>query len=216
MKDNIYFVSGIGTDIGKTYATAFLANKWQKEGINVITQKFIQTGCKGISDDIVVHRRLMKMPLCTEDTNQTTCGAMFSYPASIHLAAEIDGKKVDLKAIEEKTNCLSEKFDRVLVEGAGGLMVPIRQDLLTIDHIAAMNYKLVFVTNPFLGSINHTLLSFEAMKARNMRLDTLIFNNFTREKRSELIERDSEKIIRLYAEKMFGDIEVLSCGDIGD
>ena len=49
-----------------------------------------------------------------------------------------------------------------------------------------------------------------------MRLDTLIFNNFTREKRSELIERDSEKIIRLYAEKMFGDIEVLSCGEIGD
>lgn len=214
MKDNIYFVSGIGTDIGKTYATAFLANKWRKEGMNVITQKFIQTGCKGISDDIMVHRRLMNMPLCTEDTNQTTCGAMFSYPASIHLAAEIDGREVDLKAIEEKTNCLSEKFDRVLVEGAGGLMVPIRQDLLTIDHVAVMNYKVVFVTNPFLGSINHSLLSFEAMKARNMRLDTLIFNNFTKVERSELIERDSEKIIRLYAEKMFGEIEVLSCGEI--
>ncbi|MGM9819723.1 MAG: dethiobiotin synthase [Candidatus Onthomorpha sp.] len=214
MKDNIYFVSGIGTDIGKTYATAFLANKWRKEGMNVITQKFIQTGCKGISDDIMVHRRLMNMPLCTEDTNQTTCGAMFSYPASIHLAASIDGREVDLKAIEEKTNCLSEKFDRVLVEGAGGLMVPIRQDLLTIDYVAAMNYKVVFVTNPFLGSINHSLLSFEAMKARNMRLDTLIFNNFTKAERSELIERDSEKIIRLYAEKMFGDICVLSCGEI--
>ena len=78
MKDNIYFVSGIGTDIGKTYATGFLAAKWRSEGINAITQKFIQTGCTAMSEDILTHRRIMGMKPNEDDVNQITCGQMFS------------------------------------------------------------------------------------------------------------------------------------------
>lgn len=222
MKDNIYFVSGIGTDIGKTYATAFLAAKWRSEGINVITQKFIQTGCTAISEDILTHRRIMGMQLNEDDINQTTCGQMFSFPSSIHLAARLDKKEVELDTINTKTQYLANKYDRLLVEGAGGLMVPIREDFLTIDYVAQMNYKLVFVTNPFLGAINHSLLGFEAIKSRGIRLDTLVFNLFSREKgkdnqdlqeeksRNRLIAEDSLDIISTYAKKMFANPNIIT------
>lgn len=222
MKDNIYFVSGIGTDIGKTYATGFLAAKWRSEGMNAITQKFIQTGCTAMSEDILTHRRIMGMEPNEDDVNQITCGQMFSFPSSIHLAARLDKKEVDIDAINAKTQYLANKYDRVLVEGAGGLMVPIREDFLTIDYVAQMNYKVVFVTNPFLGAINHSLLGFEAMKSRGIRLDTLIFNLFSREEvernenlqeeecRNSLIAKDSFDIISSYAEKMFGNPDIIT------
>ena len=68
MKENVYFVSGIDTNIGKSYATAYLARVWKEKGINVITQKFIQTGNPaGYSEDIELHRRLMGMEYLPED-----------------------------------------------------------------------------------------------------------------------------------------------------
>lgn len=204
MKDNIYFVTGIGTDIGKTYATAWLASKWQGEGLKVTTQKFIQTGCVGVSEDVLTHRRLMGAELTEDDLKGETCGQMFSFPASIHLASRLDAKAVDLKAVDAKTRRLSEKCDRLLVEGAGGIMVPIREDYLTIDYLKQRNYRIVFVTNPFLGSINHSLLSFYAMKAANLRLDTLIFNFHGSDAANAVVEEDSFNIISDYARRMFG------------
>lgn len=222
MRDNIYFVSGIGTDIGKTYATGYLAAKWRAEGINAITQKFIQTGCTAMSEDILTHRRLMGMQPNEDDTNQMTCGQMFSFPSSIHFAARLDGKEVDLDSVNVKTQYLANKYDRVLVEGAGGLMVPIREDFLTIDYIAQMDYKLVFVTNPFLGAINHSLLSFEAVKSRGIRLDTVIFNLYSADtgkenessqeqaRQERLIAEDSLNIISRYANKMFDNPNIIT------
>ena len=78
----ILFVGGIDTDIGKTVATGWLAAKLMRQGFSVITQKIVQTGCTGISDDILVHRRLQNLPLLPEDTDGTTCPYLFGYPCS--------------------------------------------------------------------------------------------------------------------------------------
>ena len=69
---------------------------------------------------------------------------------------------------------LSERYDAVLVEGAGGLMVPLTEENLTIDYIQESGYSLVFVTSGRLGSINHTLLSFEAIERRGIKLHTVM------------------------------------------
>ena len=166
--NNIYFVSGIDTDAGKSYCTAWLAKELANEGHRVITQKFIQTGNVGHSEDIDLHRRIMGTGYLPEDREGLTMPEIYSYPCSPHLAARIDGHPIDFDKIERATLELASRYDRVLVEGAGGLMVPLTEDFLTIDYVVQKHYPLVFVTSGKLGSINHTLLSFEAIRSRNI------------------------------------------------
>ena len=90
----------------------------------------------------------------------------------------------------------------VLLEGAGGLMVPLTDELLTIDYIAQKGYPLLFVTSGKLGSINHTLLSLEAIKNRGIKLDTVLYNLYpTVEDRT--IQEDTQLFIQRYLKKDF-------------
>ncbi len=172
----ICFVSGIDTDIGKSYATGMLARAWSRRGLRVITQKPVQTGDAGISADIRLHRRLMGVGLLPEDETGITCTELFSFPASPHLAAELDGKTLDCARIDDATRRLAATYDRVLIEGAGGLMVPLTRALLTVDFVAERGYPLVLVTSGRLGSLNHTLLSLEAAERRGIRVAGVIYN----------------------------------------
>lgn len=180
----VLFITGIDTNIGKTYATAALANTLIMNGYKTITQKMIQTGCKELSEDIEKHRELMDMPLLDLDKDGTTCPVILSYPASAHLAAEIDNAPVNLQIIETATKKLSAIYDIVLLEGAGGLMVPISTGdyplggYLTIDYIQEHHYPVVLVTSGRLGSLNHTLLSIEACRHRNIKIELIIYNMY--------------------------------------
>ena len=100
MKKNVYFVSGIDTNIGKSYATAYLAKTWNERGIRTITEKLIQTGNTDMSEDIELHRRIMGTDLLPEDKERLTMPEIFSYPCSTHLAAEIDKRPIDFDKIE--------------------------------------------------------------------------------------------------------------------
>ena len=197
MKDNVFFVSGIDTNIGKTFASAYIAGLWERQGFRVITQKLIQTGNKNFSEDVILHRKLNGKSMYEEDRMFLTMPEIFSYPASPHLAAKIDKREIDFERIKECTRTLSERYDRVIVEGAGGLMVPLKDDLLTIDYISKNNYPLIFVTSARLGSINHTLLSFEAIKRRNIRLHTLVYNSYQSEQETDrIIAEDNYNYIK--------------------
>lgn len=204
MKENIYFVSGIDTDAGKSYCTAFLARQLISNGKRVITQKFIQTGNVGHSEDIDLHRQLMGIVPTEEDREGLTMPEIFSYPCSPHLAARIDRRPIDFDKIDRATQELARRYDTVLVEGAGGLMVPLTEDYLTIDYIAEKQYPLVFVTSGKLGSINHTLLSFEAIRNRGIKLDTVLYNLYPTVE-DTTIQEDTMQYIRRYMERHFPD-----------
>ncbi|MGM9841383.1 MAG: dethiobiotin synthase [Candidatus Limisoma sp.] len=177
MKQTI-FISGIGTNVGKSYATGWLANQLTAKGEKVITLKMIQTGDDGYSEDIDIHRQVMNLPMLPVDLDFTTAPIIMTYPASPHLAARIDGVDIDLKKIERSQEKLYQDYDTILMEGAGGLMVPITESLLTIDYVADRRLPLALVTNGQLGSINHTLLSLEAIRSRNIDLRYVIYNTF--------------------------------------
>lgn len=195
MKDNVYFVSGIDTNIGKSYATGYIAGKWNAEGKRTITQKLVQTGNREISEDIELHRRITGTGLLEEDMKGLTMPEIYSYPCSPHLAAEIDRRPIDFAKIERATGILSDHWDAVLLEGAGGLMVPLTRNLLTIDYIAEKGYPLIYVTSGRLGSINHFLLGLEAIRRRNIRLHTVAYNLYPEEDDS-IIRDDTEAYIR--------------------
>ena len=205
--NNVLFLSGIDTDAGKTYATAFLARRFMEQGRSVITQKFVQTGCRDYSEDITAHHRLMGIGPLPEDLDHTTAPVIFTYPASAQLAARLDGREIDLDAIDNATKVLASRYDNVIIEGAGGLMVPLTDDFLTIDYVKSRNLPIVLVTNGILGSINHTLLSLEAIESRGITLDTVIYNTYYDS--DKVIAADTLGFIRRYLERRHPQTELL-------
>lgn len=209
MKNNVFFVSGMDTGIGKSYATGYIARDWTDKGIRTITQKFIQTGNQDVSEDIELHRRIMGADFFPEDVERLTMPEIYSYPCSPHLAAEIDKRPIDFEKIEHATDILSERYDAVLLEGAGGLMVPLTRDLLTIDYIAQHQLPLIFVVSGRLGSINHILLSLEAISKRNILLHTLAYNLFEDRDGDDIIREDTKNYIRTYLTEHFPETEFI-------
>ena len=203
MKKGTYFISGIDTNVGKSYATGVLALNLKNKGVNVITQKMIQTGNDGFSEDIDLHRKIMGNVTFKEDKEMITAPEIFTYPCSPHLAARIDNREISLEKIEKATKQLESNYDIVLLEGAGGLMVPVTEDYLTIDYIKKHDYPLIFVTSGKLGSLNHTLLNFKVIKDYGISLYKVIYNLFP--KTDSIIEADSLEYIKKVLKRDFPD-----------
>ena len=211
---NIYYVSGIDTDAGKSYCTAWLATQWMAQGRRVITQKLVQTGNTGHSEDIDLHRRIMGTGYLPEDREGLTMPEIYSYPCSPHLAARIDGRPIDLERIGSATLTLARRYDDVLVECAGGLMVPLTEDLLTIDYIARQGCPLVFVTSGRLGSISHTLLGLEAIARRGIPLHTVLYNLYPPVSDSTILD-DTRQYLSRYLSRHFPHARFLEVPVIG-
>lgn len=208
MTGKVLFITGIDTNIGKTYATGMLARTLAEKGKKVITQKMIQTGCKDVSEDIEMHRRLQGIPFTEEDKEGITCPYIFTYPCSPHMAAELDGRTIDLQVITRATRRLQEKFEYVLLEGAGGLMVPNSFDSLAIDYIKEQNYPVVLVTSGKLGSINHTLLSLFACKQYGIQVKALLYNLFP--DTDTAITKNTQEYLMHYVKKEFPETSFIS------
>ena len=202
MTGTVYFVSGIDTGIGKTYTTGYLAKLWREQGQNVITQKLVQTGNVGFSEDIQQHRDIMGIAEFPEDIEKLTMPEIFSYPASPHLAAQLDGRALNFASIAQATEQLAERYEVVLLEGAGGLMVPLTSDVLSIDYVQQHNLPVILVSSGRLGSINHTILSLEALKQRNMTLHALAYN-LKDESQDALISKDTADYLKAYLAQHF-------------
>ncbi len=199
LEHGTYFVGGIDTDAGKSYATGLLARMLCEQGLRVITQKLVQTGATAEhydavqSEDVLLHRRLMGLPLQPEDITGLTCTQVFRHPCSPHLAAALEGREVNLERIAEATALLRERHDIVLIEGAGGLLVPLREGYLTADYVADRRLPLLLATSSRLGSLSHTLLSLEACRTRHIRVAGVLFNHYPAS--DPLIAEDTRRYI---------------------
>ncbi len=173
-----YFITAIDTDAGKSIATGLMAKWLQEQGVRVITQKMAQTGCIGTSEDIETHRRIMDVPHFPEDGSRLTCPYIFPFPASPQLAARLAGEKIDLEKIHAATAELERRYDVVLTEGVGGVMVPLIDDRTVLDYMKRRPQPVILVSNGKLGSVNHTLLSLEVLHRHGIELDGVVYNEF--------------------------------------
>ncbi len=175
-KKRVIAVSGIDTDIGKTVATGAIARSLLKQGYNVFTQKMVQTGCTDISEDITVHRQFMRIELTGDDKTGISCPYIFPVPCSPHLAARLVGEKVDPAKIAAASDKLLQQYDILLLEGAGGLSVPLTLDYTFIDYLEEYCLPVVLVSSPRLGSLNHTINALEILRARQIQLAGIVYN----------------------------------------
>ncbi|WP_287374119.1 dethiobiotin synthase [Prosthecochloris sp.] len=199
MPGKVIAITGIDTGVGKTAATGLLARTLRERGRNVITQKPVETGGEGVSSDIFRHREIMGIDLCEADLDGTTCSYLFRYPASPHLSAAMEKQVIDVSVIDDATRRLQARYDIVLLEGAGGLLVPLNEALLFADFLQERSYPLILVTSSRLGSINHTLLSIEACRKRGLRLCGLIYNHAGGS--DGVIASDTLEVLRSFLEK---------------
>ncbi len=171
------FISGTDTGVGKTWVCAALAGELKRLGVGVTTQKWIQTGCVDQSDDLLVHMAAMG------DTHMDAdrCPYVLPLPASPHLAAKAAGISIDIEIIKRAFHRLSTRYDQVLVEGAGGALVPVNQETLMIDIVRDLRLKVMIVVPNRVGCINHTLLTVEAYERRDIEVMGVVMNPINQE-----------------------------------
>lgn len=155
------FVAGIGTGVGKTLVSAILA-----EALQADYWKPVQTGTIVSTD-----KELVEALVSNPKTKVFDNSLEFLHPYSPHYAAALEKRDIQLSQFTEPaTN------NRLVMEGAGGLLVPLNNTHLMIDLIKQLGVAVVLVTKHYLGSINHTLLSVEILKQRGIPLAGIVFN----------------------------------------
>ncbi len=189
-----YFITAIDTDAGKSIITGYLARYFKACQKGIITMKLAQTGCNHLSEDIETHRNIMGEDLRVEDLEGKTCSYIFKFPASPHLAAEMEERAIDPQKLINDILRIQKSYSNVLVEGVGGLMVPITRKYLVADFLQDNPLPVILVTSGRLGSINHTLLTLEVLKSRGIDLYGVVYNCFP--VTAEEITHDSKKVIR--------------------
>ncbi|MBD3427291.1 MAG: dethiobiotin synthase [Candidatus Omnitrophica bacterium] len=189
------FITGTDTGVGKTLVTGLLGRMLSEKGINVITQKWVQTGCDGFSCDIAEHLRSMKVERAeVEQHVQDMVPYSFEHPSSPHLAAALEKKKICPEKIENSFYRLSDKFDFVLVEGAGGLMVPVSDEDMLVDIVEKLGLPILVVAENRLGAINQTVLTVEAAQSRGLKVMGIIFNRVN-DQEDDIILKDNLRIV---------------------
>lgn len=177
LKGEIIFVTGIGTGIGKTVVSAILT-----EALQADYWKPVQSGLDETTDTETI-RSL---------TTKSKCGywkEAFSLqtPASPHLSARIDNVHVSVEEIVESFRKQHREDQTVVIEGAGGLMVPLNEHEFYPDLITALQAKVVVVSNQYLGNINHSLLTAEVLKAKKLPVLGWVFNGTYRAIESDIV-----------------------------
>ena len=141
----------------------------------------------------------MDVELFYDDIDKTTCPYVFDLPASPHLSAQLQDIEIDINTITESTIKLNNKYEHVIIEGVGGVFVPLTRKYSTLDYLAEQKHDVIIVSTPKLGSINHTLMTIDALFKKNINILGIVYN-LIGEYNNE-IKADSKLIFGEYLEK---------------
>lgn len=192
--NNTLFVTGTDTSVGKTYVCARLLEFLKAKGIQAGYQKWVATGVKaGLPEDLALCLKAASISPKPELVQQQA-PYCFSFPASPHLAAEMEDRTVDPEVIEANYKSLAAKYEWLIVEGVGGIMVPLRRNLLLADLLKRLQPTTLVVARSGLGTLNHTLLTLEALRNREIPLLGVVFSD-SKDREDERLVQDNMLII---------------------
>ncbi len=173
---NGFFITGTGTEIGKTIATAILSFGLKTKGVNCCPLKPVASGGvwveqKLVSEDAIKFKQISKI----DEPLQTLNPFCLEYPASPHLAAEMQNLTIPIQWIQEEIQQTASRYEAVLIEGVGGWLVPIYSNMLVRDFARQLNLPVILVSSNILGTINHTLLTVESIRNSGQTLAGIVF-----------------------------------------
>jgi dethiobiotin synthetase len=175
MKSGI-FITGTDTGVGKTVVSAGLALALRNKGIKVGVMKPVATGCVGTDKRLISYDAAYLLEAAENEFPALTNPVRFRHPLSPNVAATIEQKEVSLDAIRRAYRELQKHYDYIIVEGIGGLMVPLTKDYFVANLIREFGLPVVIVARGGLGTINHTLLTIDAAIVRGFDIKGIIFN----------------------------------------
>ncbi len=170
------FITGTDTDVGKTVVAAGLAMVLKARGIKVGVMKPVATGCVGIEKRLVSYDAAFLMEAAENEYTGLLSPERFRHPLSPNVAAHLERKELNLDKIRKAYEDLQKHYDFIIVEGVGGLMVPLTNDYFVANLVREFDLPLVVVAKCGLGTINHTLLTIDSAVVRGFDVKGIIFN----------------------------------------
>jgi dethiobiotin synthetase len=207
------FVTGTDTGIGKTLVTAGIIRWLRKQGIGVAPMKPVQTGAekqdnKTIAPDLEFILKATDLHLNT-DERRMMVPYLYEPACSPHLAGRLAGHYAEISVIQKYAEIILRHRQKLVVEGAGGVLVPLNETETMLDLMKALGYPVVLVSRIGLGAVNHALLSINILKTAGIKLTGVVFNQTEPSlPENRYIEEDNPKAV-----EQFGKVKVL--GNIG-
>lgn len=207
------FITGTGTDVGKTFVTALIIKKLKESGVNAAYYKAAMSGNKRRSDESLIpgDALYVKNVSGIEQPLEEMCPYIYENAVSPHLASRIEGNPVELNRVLEDFQRVCKKYDYVTMEGSGGILCPICFDEAKIqltDIIKACNIGCLMIADAGLGTINSVGLTAAYMKAEHISLKGIIFNHY---QPGNVMHEDNLRM----CEYMTG-VKVIACVKDGD
>ncbi len=203
------FITGTDTGVGKTVVTAGIVRWLRNRGMDAVPMKPVQTGGKPSAGRFIAP----DLEFCLSaagirpggEERQLMLPYIYEPACSPHLAGRLARRYPEISRIKDCADRLLTNHQAVVAEGAGGIMVPLNESFTMLDLMKTLAYPVVLVSRFGLGTINHTLLSIQALRAAGIKLIGVVFNH-TQEPQSEeqFIEADNPEAIA-----QFGDVKVL-------
>jgi dethiobiotin synthetase len=189
------FITGTDTGVGKTVVAGAIANWFARRGYRVGVLKPVATGCEHrreglVSEDaeFLAHCADTAFPL------DLVCPQTYAEPLAPAVAAERAGKPLDWSAIQRSIDLISSGSDVLIVEGVGGIRVPMDEKYDVRDMAAWIASPAIVVARPALGTINHTLLTIESLRARNIPIAGVVINRYITD-RATIAEETSPRVV---------------------
>ena len=206
MKNGL-FITGTDTGVGKTFVGTGIARALRRRGINVGVMKPAETGCAVRQGVLVPADALSLMRSAQVDDELDLVNPYrFRAPIAPFVAAEREGRPIDMRRIAASFRTLKSRHDVLIVEGAGGIMVPLTARRSFLDLAALLGLPVLIVARPGLGTINHTLLTFMALAARKVLIAGIVFNH-SKERHQDPSERTNPATIeRLSGVPVLGQV----------
>jgi dethiobiotin synthetase len=227
---NGFFITGTDTGVGKTALSALLLVELRRRGINAAPMKPVQTGCKpeGLRPEALDFKNteeqsqnlkpkvqsLLSAPdldyslsmagmTVSDDDYKNMAPYRFEPACSPHLAAELAGTEIEIAQIVSAAHALASEYECIIVEGAGGVLVPLNRQELMLDLMVALKLPVVLAARPTLGTINHTLLSLRGLRSAGLDIAGVVFIE-SEPSGDHLIEEDNASTI-----EQFGNVPIL-------
>jgi len=172
-----YFITGTDTGVGKTVATALLAALYRRWGVDVGVMKPVETGVDPLrGPGAASDARFLLEASASGDALEEISPCRFKTPASPYYAARVEGRAVEPGRLVAAFRNLSVRHEVMLVEGVGGLAVPVAPGFQVVDLAAAFGLPLIVVARTRLGTLNHTLLTLQAARAAGLDVAGVLYN----------------------------------------